>query len=213
MKKIWYSIKDYVYIVLIVVLIRTFLITPAAVSGSSMESTLNNHDLVIINKLVYRIKPIERFDIVVVNNDEDNDRIIKRVIGLPNETIEYKDNKLYINAKLIETKLSFEYTDDFKVETKEDEYFVLGDNRDVSKDSRMLGNFNKKDIKRSFLPYVFLVLLLIGIYYMAVVGNQTVNKITYDKFLDELNNQGPGGIGSDTFDPFGSGNDDIFGIF
>ncbi len=146
MKKIWYSIKDYVYIVLIVVLIRTFLVTPAAVSGSSMESTLNNHDLVIINKLVYRIKPIERFDIVVVNNDEDNDRIIKRVIGLPNETIEYKDNKLYINGKLIETKLSFEYTDDFKVETKEDEYFVLGDNRDVSKDSRMLGSFNKKDI-------------------------------------------------------------------
>ena len=47
MKKIWYSIKDYVYIVLIVVLIRTFLVTPAAVSGSSMESTLNNHDLVI----------------------------------------------------------------------------------------------------------------------------------------------------------------------
>ena len=146
MKKIWYSIRDYVYIVLIVVLIRTFLITPAAVSGSSMESTLNNHDLVIINKLVYRIKPIERFDIVVVNNDKDNDRIIKRVIGLPNETIEYKDNKLYINGKLIETKLSFEYTDDFKVETKEDEYFVLGDNRDVSKDSRMLGSFNKKDI-------------------------------------------------------------------
>ena len=68
------------------------------------------------------------------------------MIGLPNETIEYKDNKLYINGKLIETKLSFEYTDDFKVETKEDEYFVLGDNRDVSKDSRMLGSFNKKDI-------------------------------------------------------------------
>lgn len=146
MKKIWYSIKDYVYIVLIVVLIRTFLVTPAAVSGSSMESTLNNHDLVIINKLVYRIKSIERFDIVVVNNDEDNDRIIKRIIGLPNETIEYKDNKLYINGKLVETKLNFKDTTDFKVETKEDEYFVLGDNRPVSKDSRILGNFSKKDI-------------------------------------------------------------------
>lgn len=146
MKKIWYSIKDYVYIVLIVVLIRTFLVTPAAVSGSSMENTLNNHDLVIINKLVYRIKPIERFDIVVVNNDEDNDRIIKRLIGLPNETIEYKDNKLYINGELIETKLSFKDTDDFKVETKDDEYFVLGDNRPVSKDSRILGSFSKKDI-------------------------------------------------------------------
>lgn len=146
MKKIWYSIKDYVYIVLIVVLIRTFLITPAAVSGSSMESTLNNHDLVIINKLVYRIKPIERFDIVVVNNDEDNDRIIKRVIGLPNETIEYKNNKLYINGEETKTNIDFKDTDDFKVETKDDEYFVLGDNRPVSKDSRILGNFNKKNI-------------------------------------------------------------------
>lgn len=146
MKKIWYSIKDYVYIVLIVVLIRTFLITPAAVSGSSMEDTLKSHDLVIINKLVYRIKDIERFDIVVVNNEEDNDRIIKRIIGLPNETIEYKDNKLYINGKEIETKIKFKDTDDFKVETKNDEYFVLGDNRPVSKDSRLLGNFHKKDI-------------------------------------------------------------------
>ena len=146
MKKIWYSIKDYVYIVLIVVLIRTFLITPAAVSGSSMEDTLKSHDLVIINKLVYRIKDIERFDIVVVNNEEDNDRIIKRIIGLPNETIEYKDNKLYINGKAIETKIKFKDTDDFKVETKDDEYFVLGDNRPVSKDSRLLGNFHKKDI-------------------------------------------------------------------
>lgn len=146
MKKIWYSIKDYVYIVLIVVLIRTFLITPAAVSGSSMEDTLKSHDLVIINKLVYRIKDIERFDIVVVNNEEDNDRIIKRIIGLPNETIEYKDNKLYINGKEIETKIKFKDTDDFKVETKNDEYFVLGDNRQVSKDSRLLGNFHKKAI-------------------------------------------------------------------
>ena len=131
MKKIWNSIKDYVYIVLIVVLIRTFLITPAAVSGSSMEDTLKSHDLVIINKLVYRIKDIERFDIVVV---------------LPNETIEYKNNKLYINGEEVKTKIEFKDTDDFKVETKDDEYFVLGDNRPISKDSRILGNFNKKDI-------------------------------------------------------------------
>lgn len=146
MKKIWNSIKDYVYIVLIVVLIRTFLITPAAVSGSSMEDTLKSHDLVIINKLVYRIKDIERFDIVVVKNEEDKDKIIKRIIGLPNEIIEYKNNKLYINGEEVKTKIEFKDTDDFKVETKDDEYFVLGDNRPISKDSRILGNFNKKDI-------------------------------------------------------------------
>ena len=146
MKKIWNSIKDYVYIVLIVVLIRTFLITPAAVSGSSMEDTLKSHDLVIINKLVYRIKDIERFDIVVVKNEEDKDKIIKRIIGLPNETIEYKNNKLYINGEEVKTKIEIKDIVDFKVETKDDEYFVLVDNRSISKDSRILGNFNKKDI-------------------------------------------------------------------
>lgn len=146
MKKIWNEIKDYVYIVLIVMLIRMFLVTPAAVSGSSMESTLNDHDLVIINRLVYRIKDIERFDIVVLKNEEDNDKIIKRIIGLPNEKIEYKNNKLYINGKETKTDLKFQDTENFTAETKDDEYFVLGDNRGVSKDSRVLGVFNKKDI-------------------------------------------------------------------
>ena len=92
------------------------------------------------------IKDVERFDIVVLNNEEDNDRIIKRIIGLPNETIEYNNNQLYINGKLVEQNYEVEATEDFTVVTKENEYFVLGDNRDVSKDSRMLGNFNKEDI-------------------------------------------------------------------
>jgi signal peptidase I len=91
MKKFWNAIKDYVYIVIVVVLIRTFLVTPALVDGDSMNDNLYNNDLVIINKLVYRISDIKRFDIVVVNNISGNDKIIKRVIGLPNEKIEYKD--------------------------------------------------------------------------------------------------------------------------
>lgn len=146
MKKVWNSIKDYVYIVLAVLIIRTYIVTPAIVDGDSMNNTLLDGQIVILNKITYRFNDVNRFDIVVIENREDNDKIIKRIIGLPNEKIRYTDNKLYINDKLIETNLSFKKTQDFEYETKNDEYFVLGDNRVVSKDSRILGNFKKEDI-------------------------------------------------------------------
>jgi len=146
MKKFWNAIKDYVYIIVAVILIRTFLVTPAIVDGNSMNDNLKNNDLVIINKLIYRISDIKRFDVVVVKNDQDHDKIIKRVIGLPNETIIYRNNRLYINNKLVETSVKFKDTEDFEYTTKDNEYFVLGDNRPDSKDSRYLGPFSKKKI-------------------------------------------------------------------
>jgi signal peptidase I len=146
MNKFWKEAKDYILIIIAVLIIRTFIVTPAIVDGASMDYTLEDGQLVFINKFVYNIKDVERFDIVVLNNEEDNDRIIKRIIGLPNETIEYNNNQLYVNGKLVEQNYEVEATEDFTVVTKENEYFVLGDNRDVSKDSRMLGNFNEKDI-------------------------------------------------------------------
>lgn len=146
MNKFWKEAKDYILIIIAVLIIRTFIVTPAIVDGASMDYTLEDGQLVFINKFVYNVKDVERFDIVVLNNEEDNDRIIKRIIGLPNEKIEYNNNQLYVNGKLIEQNYEVEQTEDFTVVTKENEYFVLGDNRNVSKDSRMLGNFNKKDI-------------------------------------------------------------------
>ena len=146
MKKFWNAIKDYVYIIVAVILIRTFLVTPAIVDGNSMNDNLKNNDLVIINKLIYRISDIKRFDVVVVKNDQDHDKIIKRVIGLPNETIIYRNNRLYVNNKLVETSVKFKDTEDFEYTTKDNEYFVLGDNRPDSKDSRYLGPFSKKKI-------------------------------------------------------------------
>ena len=146
MKKVWKEIRDYVIIIVVVLLIRTFLTTPAIVDGASMDDTLNDGQLVFINKIVYRVSDIKRFDIVVIRNELENDKIIKRVIGLPNETIEYKDNNLYINDRLVKTRLNFKNTADFKVTTSKNEYFVLGDNRPVSKDSRLLGNFKRSDI-------------------------------------------------------------------
>ncbi len=146
MKNFWKEARDYILIIVAVLIIRTFIVTPAIVDGASMDYTLEDGQLVFINKFVYNVKDIERFDIVVLNNDEDNDRIIKRIIGLPNETIEYNNNQLYVNGKLIEQNYEVKDTEDFTVQLKANEYFVLGDNRAVSKDSRMLGAFNKKDI-------------------------------------------------------------------
>lgn len=140
------EIKDYIIIIIVVVLIRTFIVTPAMVDGESMNDTLLDGNLVLINKIGYKINGVNRFDIVVLKNETDNDKIIKRIIGLPNEKIEYKDNKLYINDKEVKLDINFKDTSDFTAETKDNEYFVLGDNREVSKDSRILGNFNKNDI-------------------------------------------------------------------
>ena len=134
----------YVVIVVVVVLIRTFIVTPVVVSGDSMVPSLKDGQLLLLNKLSYRFKEIDRFDVVVVKIGKNE--IIKRVIGLPGETVEYRDNDLYINGELIETEYDFD-TDDFDEKLIPDnEYFVLGDNRAISSDSRIIGMINRKDI-------------------------------------------------------------------
>ena len=80
-------------------------------------------------------------------NRSNDDTIIKRVIGLPGETVKYANNVLYIDGKEVETPIEFELTDDFTMEAGKDEYIVLGDNRNISKDSRIIGPVSKKNIK------------------------------------------------------------------
>ena len=88
----------YVFIIVIVVLIRTFIVTPVIVSGSSMDPTLNNGNILILNKLA---KTYNRDDIVVIDVKVNGkrERIVKRIIGLPGETVKYDNNILYINGK------------------------------------------------------------------------------------------------------------------
>ena len=150
-------------IILIVVVIRVFIFDPVRVDGPSMDTTLTNGEIIILNKFEYRKKDIERYDIVVVKITEpgtnESKKIIKRVIGLPNETISYKDDVLYIDGKAVEQDFLDEtyvenekktygvFTSDFgPVTLGEDEYFLMGDNRNHSTDSRSVGAFSKEDI-------------------------------------------------------------------
>ena len=142
----------YVLIIVIVILIKTYLFAPIMVKGESMYPTLHNKDIMILDKIKYKYSSIERFDIVVIRNDGKN--IIKRVIGLPGDSVDYIDSKLYINGKMyVEKYLDLDVKtllngSDFEVDNIPDDcYFVLGDNREVSKDSRSIGLIKKKDIE------------------------------------------------------------------
>lgn len=151
----WEWIKALLIAFGLAAIIRVFLFTPIVVDGVSMMPTLADGDRMIVNKIGYTIGEPNRFDIVVFHAEETKD-YIKRIIGLPGEEIEYRDDILYINGKAIEEP----YLDKFKEEKIEDgpltenfvleekiqsnvvpegHVFVLGDNRRKSKDSRQIG--------------------------------------------------------------------------
>ncbi|MDM5249284.1 signal peptidase I [Lysinibacillus sp. G4S2] len=132
--------------------VRYFIVSPVAVQGASMEPTFENGDKVIVNKVGPRISNYDRFDIIVFEAKED-ENFIKRIIGLPGDHIAYKDDVLYINGKAYDEPYLTEYkealrdkgnfTYDFTLEEQlgemtvpEGHFFVLGDNRRRSIDSR-----------------------------------------------------------------------------
>ena len=150
MKKYIKDLVPYIVIIVVVVLIRTFIATPVIVVGDSMVPTLKEGQWLLLNKIGYQFKEIERYDIVVIKMEKSE--IIKRVIGLPGETIEYRNNILYIDGHEENSEFNFD-TDDFTLKSicncdkiPDDKYLVLGDNRQVSSDSRIIGLIDKKDI-------------------------------------------------------------------
>lgn len=134
----------YIVAIILVIVFKKYLYTPIKVNGESMMKTLCDGDIMILDIIGYKKDGLKRFDIVVV--DEGNELIIKRVIGLPGESVEYKNNKLYINGRVVKDKYASNETDDFSIEVPKGEYFVLGDNRGNSMDSRVFGTFSKSDI-------------------------------------------------------------------
>lgn len=144
------KILPYIIIVLIVLFIKIFIVTPIKVNGESMLPTLNEKDIMILNKTAYYFNEPKRFDIVVVNMKDEY--LIKRVIGLPGEAIEYIDNTLYVDGKKVKEPFKHGKTDDFNIEklgsdkVPENTYLVLGDNRQNSLDSRELGFIKEEQL-------------------------------------------------------------------
>lgn len=152
--KFFKELIPYVIIIVVVLLVKAYIISPIQVNGVSMTSTLHDGDIMILNKLQYKRNGVDRFDIVVIKSHGTH--IIKRVIGLPGDVVEVKENTLYINNK--EYKESYldkkTVTEDFTLEELLEEkkvpngkYFVMGDNREESLDSRMIGFIEEKDIE------------------------------------------------------------------
>lgn len=160
--ELWEWMKALLIAFGIAVIIRYFLFTPIVVDGDSMMPTLEDGDRMIVNKIGYKIGGPDRFDIVVFHAPEGKD-YIKRVIGLPGDYIEYKEDQLYINGEPIEEPYLDQYkselvdgtlTQDFTLHDidptidviPEGYVFVMGDNRRFSKDSRHIGIVSEKEI-------------------------------------------------------------------
>ncbi len=145
-------IKTVILALAIVLPIRIFLFQPFIVKGQSMEPNFDNGDYLIVDEITYRFREPQRGEIIVFKLPQGQ-RLIKRIIGLPGETIEISDGTITIKnekgefvldeSKYLPQNLTF---GNFKMSLGQDEYFVLGDNRSHSLDSRALGPIKKNQI-------------------------------------------------------------------
>lgn len=147
--------------IVLAVFFRSVLFASYVVDGESMEPTLYDGNLLMVNKMIYNLSDVNRFDVIVFHANEDDD-YVKRVIGLPGDELEYKDDKLYVNGEYVEEDFlngyvqasnSWPTTDNFTLEettgeetVPEGKLFVMGDNREDSLDSRSFGFISTNQI-------------------------------------------------------------------
>ena len=138
-----------VFTLLIYVLVRTFLFENYRVVGRSMEPSLQNDQYLVIDKLGYRLHEPQRGDIVVFRDPRsDGRKLIKRVMGLPGETIEIRNGQVFVNGQLLDEPYidsQGRYTQQ-PTQVPEDQYFVLGDNRNNSSDSHNWGTLPSENV-------------------------------------------------------------------
>ncbi|MBI2454040.1 MAG: signal peptidase I [Parcubacteria group bacterium] len=148
---IWETAKIVVVSLLIILPIRYFIVQPFFVRGESMQPSFNDKDYLIIDELSYRFDAPGRGEVIVFRFPQDPSQYyIKRIIGLPEETIEIKNGEITIVNRahptgftLKESYLNENTPGEIKIKLDDNEYFVLGDNRDASSDSRRWGPLAK----------------------------------------------------------------------
>lgn len=156
----WLSIREFIFdfvklivVIVVILFLMIYVVSITQVVGSSMSSTLQDGDVLILNKIKYRFTDIKRGDIISLEY-ADTKYLIKRVIGLPGDTVLIRDNTLYINGEVyVENYLDEGLVyDGFDLSSlgydviPEDMYLVLGDNRPDSLDSREIGLISKDEV-------------------------------------------------------------------
>ena len=157
-QSIWRSLGGTLLYLLVIVLLTWVIVTfvgqRTKVDGHSMEPTLSDGDNLIVDKLSYRFREPERYDIIVFPYQHaENTYYIKRIIGLPGDTVQVIDGYVYINGKKLDEHYGAEVMEDPGIAAEpiklgDDEYFVLGDNRNNSSDSRdpVVGNIHRDEL-------------------------------------------------------------------
>ncbi len=156
-------LQGIVAIAAVLVMIYLFIMSPQEVSGHSMEPNFHNGDYILTNKIIYKMINPQRGDIVIVKSPMNKDiDYIKRVIGLPGETLEIKNQHYYINGKELDEPYPYNkplyggtfLQENTQIEIPPGEYFVSGDNRPGSSDSREFGLIALQDfIGQAFFRY------------------------------------------------------------
>ena len=151
-------LKVFVICYIVVIVLTNYVVKPIRVEGSSMYPTLKDGEFGLTNVFSVKFQSVNRYDVVIIYNEERGEYWVKRVIGLPGDTVESKKDILYINDKPVEQQFldqsyvqsmqkEGQFTSDFeKVTLQEGEYWLMGDNRPRSEDSRIHGPFKDSEL-------------------------------------------------------------------